>query len=213
MLADEEHGVGIDEGQDADALGALDHAVDGGTAVGQERHVLAHPDPAVLVDGACRARPPRLTRERMRTVGVGHGHSPLYHVLAHLSYNRAVAHLPRRNALMPLPALVEALWNDLQSVRARVLKEIEGLSQAQADWRTSDKDWSIGEIVHHLTLAEIGTGKVTSKVLKDAGRRSSLSPPSSRASRRWRRHPGAARRRPRRSGPSAASPSPSWWRT
>jgi hypothetical protein len=70
---------------------------------------------------------------------------------------------------MPLPALVEALWNDLQSVRARLLKEIEGLSQAQADWRTSDKDWSIGEIVHHLTLAEIGTGKVTSKVLKDAG--------------------------------------------
>jgi len=70
---------------------------------------------------------------------------------------------------MPLPALVDALWNDLQSVRARLLKEIEGLSQAQADWRTSDKDWSIGEIVHHLTLAEIGTGKVTSKVLKDAG--------------------------------------------
>jgi len=70
---------------------------------------------------------------------------------------------------MPLPALVETLWNDLQSVRARLLREVEGLSQAQADWRTSDKDWSIGEIVHHLTLAEIGTGKVTSKVLKDAG--------------------------------------------
>jgi hypothetical protein len=70
---------------------------------------------------------------------------------------------------MPLPAPVEALWDDLESVRARLLKEIEGLSQAQADWRTGDKDWSIGEIVHHLTLAEVGTGKVTSKVLKDAG--------------------------------------------
>jgi hypothetical protein len=70
---------------------------------------------------------------------------------------------------MPLTAPVEALWTDLQSVRARLLKEIEGLSQAQVDWRTSDKDWSIGEIVHHLTLAEIGTGKVTSKVLKEAG--------------------------------------------
>jgi hypothetical protein len=70
---------------------------------------------------------------------------------------------------MPLPAPVDALWNDLQSVRARLLKEIEGLSQAQADWRTGDKDWSIGEIVHHLTLAEVGTGKVTSKVLKEAG--------------------------------------------
>jgi hypothetical protein len=70
---------------------------------------------------------------------------------------------------MPLPAPVEALWNDLQSARAQVLKEVEGLSQAQADWRPSDTDWSAGEIVHHLTLAEVGTGKVTSKVLKDAG--------------------------------------------
>lgn len=70
---------------------------------------------------------------------------------------------------MPLPAPVEALWNDLQSARAQVLKEVDGLSQAQADWRPSDTDWSAGEIVHHLTLAEIGTGKVTSKVLKDAG--------------------------------------------
>jgi len=70
---------------------------------------------------------------------------------------------------MPLPAPVEALWNDLQSARAQVLKEAEGLSQAQADWRPSDSDWSVGEIIHHLTLAEVGTGKVTSKVLKEAG--------------------------------------------
>ena len=53
--------------------------------------------------------------------------------------------------------------------RALLLKEVEGLSQAQADWRPGDTDWSVGEIVHHLTLAEVGTGKVTSKVLKDAG--------------------------------------------
>jgi len=70
---------------------------------------------------------------------------------------------------MPLPAPVEALWNDLQSARALLLKETEGLSQAQADWRPSDTEWSAGEIIHHLTLAEVGTGKVTSKVLKDAG--------------------------------------------
>lgn len=70
---------------------------------------------------------------------------------------------------MLLPAPVEALWNDLQSARAQVLGEVEGLSQAQADWRPSDTDWSAGEIVHHLTLAEVGTGKVTSKVLRDAG--------------------------------------------
>jgi hypothetical protein len=70
---------------------------------------------------------------------------------------------------MPLPAPVEALWNDLQSVRARLLEEAEGLTQTQADWRPSDTEWSAGEIIDHLTLAEVGTGKVTSKVLKEAG--------------------------------------------
>jgi len=70
---------------------------------------------------------------------------------------------------MPMPALVEALWNDLQSARTLLLKEAEGLSQAQADWRPSETEWSAGEIIHHLTLAEVGTGKITSKVLKDAG--------------------------------------------
>jgi DinB family protein len=70
---------------------------------------------------------------------------------------------------MPLPAPVEALWTDLEASRAQVLKEVEGLSQAQADWRPSETDWSIGEIIHHLTLAEIGTGKITSKVLREAG--------------------------------------------
>jgi DinB superfamily len=70
---------------------------------------------------------------------------------------------------MPLPPPVDALWNELESVRAQVLKEIEGLSQAQVDWRASDRDWSVGEIIHHLTLAEVNTGKLTSKLLKDAG--------------------------------------------
>jgi hypothetical protein len=69
---------------------------------------------------------------------------------------------------MALPAPVEALWNELESVRAQLLKEAEGLSQAQADWRPGEQEWSIGEILHHLTLAEVGTGKLTSKLLKDA---------------------------------------------
>src|SRR3989304_4585226 len=70
---------------------------------------------------------------------------------------------------MPLPPPVEALWRDLAAARAEVLKEAEGLSQAQADWRPGPQDWSVGEILHHLTLAEIATGKLTSKILKDAG--------------------------------------------
>ena len=69
---------------------------------------------------------------------------------------------------MPLPAPVEALWNDMENVRAQLLKEVEGLSQVQADWRPADDEWSVGEILHHLTLAEVGTGKLTSKLLRDA---------------------------------------------
>jgi hypothetical protein len=70
---------------------------------------------------------------------------------------------------MSLPAPVEVLWSELESVRAAILKEIEGLSQAQSDWRQADGEWSLGEIIHHLTLAEVATGKLTSKLLKDAG--------------------------------------------
>ena len=70
---------------------------------------------------------------------------------------------------MPLPSPVESLWNELQTVRAEILREIEGLSQAQVDWRPSERDWSVGEIIHHLTLAEVSTGKLTSKLFKEAG--------------------------------------------
>jgi hypothetical protein len=69
---------------------------------------------------------------------------------------------------MSLPPPVEALWSDLQSVRAEIMKEIEGLTAEQAAWRPRDDDWSIGEILHHLTLAEVATGKLTSKLLKES---------------------------------------------
>lgn len=72
---------------------------------------------------------------------------------------------------MPLPPPVEALWRELEAVRTEVLREADGLSQAQADWRPGPQDWSVGEILHHLTLAEVATGKLTSKLLKEAGDR------------------------------------------
>jgi hypothetical protein len=70
--------------------------------------------------------------------------------------------------VMVWPVPVEALWNELQSVRSELLKETEELSQTQADWRPAEQEWSVGEILHHLTLAEVGTGKLTSKLFKDA---------------------------------------------
>jgi hypothetical protein len=68
---------------------------------------------------------------------------------------------------MALPAALEAIAHDLDDARAEVLREADGLSQAQADWRPTAGDWSVGEILHHLTLSEINTGKLTSKLLKE----------------------------------------------
>jgi len=77
---------------------------------------------------------------------------------------------------MALPPVLETLWNQLQAVRQEVLKEADGLSQAQVDWRASDKDWSVGEILHHLTLAEVNTGKLTTKLIKEADAAGKLAP-------------------------------------
>jgi hypothetical protein len=70
---------------------------------------------------------------------------------------------------MTLPTALDAIAQELDAVRAEVLREADGLSQAQADWRAAVDDWSVGEILHHLTLAEINTGKLTSKLLKETG--------------------------------------------
>ena len=68
---------------------------------------------------------------------------------------------------MALPAALDAIARDLDAVRAEVLHEVDGLTQVQADWRPTPDDWSVGEILYHLTLAEINTGKLTSKLLKE----------------------------------------------
>lgn len=77
---------------------------------------------------------------------------------------------------MPLPPPVETLWDELQRVRADVLREAEGLSQRQADWRPGEKDWSVGEILDHLTIAEIATGKLTTKLMREAEAAGALAP-------------------------------------
>jgi hypothetical protein len=68
---------------------------------------------------------------------------------------------------MTLPQPVEKLWDELERARTELLREAEGLSQRQADWKPSERDWSVGEIVDHLTLAEVNTGKLTTKLLKE----------------------------------------------
>ncbi|HEU5322507.1 MAG TPA: DinB family protein [Methylomirabilota bacterium] len=70
---------------------------------------------------------------------------------------------------MALPKTIDALWSELQAVRADVLAEVAGLAQRQADWRPAEKEWSVGEVLDHLAIVEVGTGKLTSKLLKAAG--------------------------------------------
>lgn len=77
---------------------------------------------------------------------------------------------------MAYPRSVEALWRELQTVRAEILKEAEGLSQAQADWRPTATDWSCGEILHHLTIAENHTGRLTTKLAREAQEAETLRP-------------------------------------
>ena len=77
---------------------------------------------------------------------------------------------------MSLPKPVETLWSQLEKVRAEVLREAEGLSQRQADWKPGANDWSVGEIIDHLTIAEIATGKLTTKLTREAEATGALAP-------------------------------------
>lgn len=69
---------------------------------------------------------------------------------------------------MAWPKPVDALWNDLEGVRGELLHEVESLSQRQADWRPAPDQWSVGEVLDHLMVSEVMTGKLTTKLTKEA---------------------------------------------
>jgi hypothetical protein len=69
---------------------------------------------------------------------------------------------------MSWPKPVQMLWTELEDARAELLREVEGLSQGQSDWRPAPSEWSIGEVIDHLTVAEVATGKLTTKLTKEA---------------------------------------------
>jgi len=77
---------------------------------------------------------------------------------------------------MALASEMETFWDEAQANRAALLKEVEGLSQPQFDWRPGEKDWSVGEVIHHVTLAEINIGKLTTKLLREAEAAGALRP-------------------------------------
>ena len=69
---------------------------------------------------------------------------------------------------MSWPKAVDALWREVQEARADVVREVEGVSQSQSEWRPAPDAWSIGEVIDHLTVAEVMTGKLTTKLTKEA---------------------------------------------
>jgi len=69
---------------------------------------------------------------------------------------------------MSWPKPVQALWEELEDARAALVREVEGLSQHQSDWRPTPNEWSIGEVIDHLAIAEVATGKLTTKLTKEA---------------------------------------------
>jgi DinB superfamily len=69
---------------------------------------------------------------------------------------------------MSWPKPVEALWRELETARAELLREVDALSQPQSEWRPGPRDWSIGEVIDHLAIAEVATGKLTTKLTKEA---------------------------------------------
>lgn len=74
------------------------------------------------------------------------------------------------------PVALQKLWDELDGVRKEFEREASGLTQAQADWRPSEQGWSCGEIIHHITLGEVNTGKLVSKLTKEAAVSGALRP-------------------------------------
>ena len=69
---------------------------------------------------------------------------------------------------MSWPKPVQTLWSELEDARAELLREVDGLSQPQSEWRPGAGEWSVGEVIDHLAIAEVATGKLTTKLTKEA---------------------------------------------
>lgn len=85
-----------------------------------------------------------------------------------------------------LPPALQHIAAEIEDERARVLAEVAGLSQAQADWKPALGEWSIGEVLDHLARAEALSGRMIGAALKRAAEARPLAPyPSAIAEFPW----------------------------
>lgn len=51
--------------------------------------------------------------------------------------------------------------------RQEVLDSVRSLNQQQMDFKVSPREWSIGQILQHLVLGEVATGKLAHRLVKE----------------------------------------------
>ena len=76
---------------------------------------------------------------------------------------------------MPLSKKLQELVDKISRQREKLLESVAGLSDAQMNYRTGETEWSISDVLNHVSLTDEANAKLTSNFLKRA-RASSLPP-------------------------------------
>jgi len=67
-----------------------------------------------------------------------------------------------------LPPKLAALYEELEKVRGETLAALSGITEEEFQ-RRAGGEWSVGQILSHILMAETGTSKVIRKSIKMAG--------------------------------------------
>jgi hypothetical protein len=76
---------------------------------------------------------------------------------------------------MPLSKKLQELVDRISRNRETLLQSVSGLSVAQLNHKADETEWSIGDVLNHVSLTDEANAKLTSNLLKRA-RTSSLPP-------------------------------------
>jgi hypothetical protein len=69
---------------------------------------------------------------------------------------------------MPLSKKMEELIATITSHRDRLLEAVSGLSEAQLAYKPAEGDWTINDILNHLSMTDAANGKLMARALRHA---------------------------------------------